>query len=158
MRHILRSLQLPKQLANHIHALSSLENALHRLHFPIQARHLTSLIPGDEFQCVRQFTAEDVEAFLKLTGDANLIHTDTAAAKAAGLPGSPILPGIMMASLFPAIIGTNFPGAMYLSQTLKFRHSAEVGSIEHRHLNHRFLFSFFRMLAVHLYSNLKFFF
>lgn len=53
-----------------------------------------------------------------------------------GLPG-PILPGILMASLFPAIIGTVFPGAIYASQTLKFREPALVGGSKvcHRHLS-----------------------
>jgi len=123
---MLRSLHLSKQLAIHIHALNAFENVLQRLNFPVKARSLTSLIPGKKFHCVRQFTVEDVEAFLKITGDANSIHTDSAAAAAAGLQ-APILPGIMMASLFPAIIGTNFPGAIYASQTLKFRQPAEVG-------------------------------
>jgi hypothetical protein len=125
---MLRSLQIFKQLPIHTHALSSLEHVLYRLNLPFQTRALTSLIPGNKFHCVKQFTAEDVEAFLKLTGDANAIHTDSAAAKAAGLQ-APILPGIMMASLFPAIIGTHFPGALYLSQTLKFRQPAEVNKI-----------------------------
>ena len=31
------------------------------------------------------------------------------------------MPGILCASLFPAIIGTAFPGAVYLMQDLKFR-------------------------------------
>lgn len=34
-----------------------------------------------------------------------------------------------MASLFPAIIGTAFPGAIYASQTLKFREPALVGGV-----------------------------
>ena len=38
----------------------------------------------------------------------------------AGFQGC-IVPGIMCASLFPAIIGTAFPGAVYLMQDLKFR-------------------------------------
>ena len=37
-----------------------------------------------------------------------------------------MLPGMMCASLFPAIIGSAFPGALYLSQTLKFRQPALV--------------------------------
>lgn len=125
---MLRCLQATQHLAHHNIALISFENAVQRFNFPLQARSLTSLIPGNEFTLVRQFTAEDVERFLKLTGDANLIHTDNAAAKAAGLQG-PILPGIMMASMFPAIIGTNFPGAIYVSQTLKYRQPAQVGNV-----------------------------
>lgn len=34
----------------------------------------------------------------------------------------------MCASMFPAIIGSNFPGAIYLTQTLKFRKPVEVAS------------------------------
>lgn len=41
--------------------------------------------------------------------------------------GGAIIPGSLCASLFPAIIGTAFPGALYLSQTLKFRNAALVG-------------------------------
>ena len=37
-----------------------------------------------------------------------------------------VLPGMLMASLFPAIIGSHFPGALYLSQTLKFKAPALV--------------------------------
>ncbi|PSC76074.1 Hydroxyacyl-thioester dehydratase type mitochondrial [Micractinium conductrix] len=40
---------------------------------------------------------------------------------------------MLMASLFPAIIGSHFPGALYLSQTLKFKAPALVGeSLEAR--------------------------
>ena len=37
-----------------------------------------------------------------------------------------ILPGLLCASLFPAIIGSRCPGALYLSQSLKFRAQAVV--------------------------------
>lgn len=40
--------------------------------------------------------------------------------------GGAIIPGSLCASLFPAIIGSAFPGALYLSQTLKFRNPALV--------------------------------
>jgi hypothetical protein len=49
----------------------------------------------------------------------------TALASQAGLQG-PVLPGILLASLFPAIIGSRFPGAVYASQTLAFRQPAQV--------------------------------
>lgn len=48
----------------------------------------------------------------------------------AGFPAA-VLPGMMMASLFPAIIGSHFPGAVYLSQTLSFRSAACVGEALH---------------------------
>lgn len=39
---------------------------------------------------------------------------------------APVVPGMLCASLFPAIIGSKFPRVLYLTQTLKFRHSALV--------------------------------
>lgn len=42
---------------------------------------------------------------------------------------SAVLPGMLCASLFPAIIGSQFPGALYLTQTLNFRQAALVRSI-----------------------------
>lgn len=85
----------------------------------------SALRPGAAFSTTKQFSPEDVAAFAALTGDSNPIHTCAAAAARRGLP-APVLPGLLMASLFPAIIGSNFPGALYLSQTLKFKRHALV--------------------------------
>lgn len=87
---------------------------------------VTDLRPGAVLTASRCFCAEDVAAFTALTGDSNPIHTSSTAAAAAGLPGM-LLPGLLLASLFPAIIGTHFPGALYLTQTLKFKRHALVG-------------------------------
>ena len=46
----------------------------------------------------------------------------------AGLPGA-ILPGLLCASIFPAIIAQQFPGAVYISQTLKFRRPVQVSPL-----------------------------
>ena len=73
-----------------------------------------------------RFTQEDVTMFCSLTGDVNAIHTSTRAAQLAGFPG-PIVPGMLLASLFPSIISSYFPGAIYMGQTLKFRHYVLVG-------------------------------
>lgn len=80
------------------------------------------------FTISKTFHAHEVQAFLQSTGDFNPIHSNELAATTAGLP-RPVLPGILMASLFPAIIGSTFPGAIYASQTLKFRSSALVGDL-----------------------------
>ena len=121
---MLRSIAAQRQLLNYMAHFKHLPSSPAFFLGPC-SRLFSSLDTNKEFHLVRQFTAEDVSAFLALTGDANSIHTDPSAATAAGFT-SPILPGILMASLFPAIIGTNFPGSIYLSQTLKFRQSAEV--------------------------------
>ncbi|CAL8471757.1 g11299 [Coccomyxa elongata] len=81
---------------------------------------------GSVLECQRDFSADDVSAFVITTGDLNPIHTNRTAAKASGFSGQ-VLPGVLCASLFPALIGSNFPGAIYLSQTLKFRAPALVG-------------------------------
>ena len=59
-------------------------------------------------------------------GDRNPIHVDTMAAQKAGFRGR-IIPGILLTSLFPAIIGSHCPGAIYASQQVTFRHPAIIG-------------------------------
>lgn len=73
-----------------------------------------------------RFNQEDVTTFCSLTGDVNAIHTSQRAAQLAGFP-NPIVPGMLIASLFPSIISSYFPGAIYMGQTLKFRHYVLVG-------------------------------
>jgi len=85
----------------------------------------SALAPGAVFTLSKQFSAAEVAAFVSLTEDSNPIHASAAAAQQRGLPAA-VLPGMLMASLFPAIIGSRFPGALYLSQTLKFRQYALV--------------------------------
>eukprot|EP00878_Enallax_costatus_P019750 GHUV01020845.1.p1 GENE.GHUV01020845.1~~GHUV01020845.1.p1 ORF type:complete len:157 (+),score=22.69 GHUV01020845.1:1074-1544(+) len=91
---------------------------------------LRSLSIGSTYSMSRVFTDQDANDFVRLTGDSNPIHVDLSAASAAGYQ-SPILPGMLMASLFPSIIGSTFPGALYLTQTLKFRKHASVGATVH---------------------------
>ena len=77
--------------------------------------HHPPLAPGARLERRASFSLADVSRFTALTGDANPLHTETAA--------TPIVPGLLLASLFPAIIGTAFPGALYLKQSLSFRRS-----------------------------------
>lgn len=78
------------------------------------------------FSAERAFTADDVAAFARLSHDANPIHLDPTAAARAGFPG-PVVHGMLCASLFGAIIGTRFPGAVYATQSLAFRAPVLVG-------------------------------
>jgi 3-hydroxybutyryl-CoA dehydratase len=86
----------------------------------------------------RAFSQADVDAFVLLTGDANPIHraagggdAEAAANNAAAVPEPPppppLVPGLLLASLFPAIIGSRFSGAVYARQSLRFRAPARVG-------------------------------
>lgn len=89
-------------------------------HLPIVLRKLST---GQSFQKVKKVSQDDVDVFVRLTDDSNPIHVGQATAAAV----APVVPGLLLASMFPAIIGSNFPGALYLSQSLKFRRSAPVG-------------------------------
>jgi 3-hydroxybutyryl-CoA dehydratase len=91
-----------------------------------------ALTTGERRVLQRAFDVDDAAAFVRLTGDTNPLHVDAASAAAAGFhlggdAGAPVLPGMLVASMFPAIIGSAFPGAVYLSQSLKFRRPATPG-------------------------------
>ena len=81
---------------------------------------------GAVYSTSQMFTASDVATFAHLTGDPNPIHRDIEAAKSAGFK-APVVHGMLLGSLFGAIIGTRFPGAVYATQTLAFRKPVTVG-------------------------------
>ena len=74
----------------------------------------------------KTFSQADVEAFVALIGDLNPLHVDSLAAQRAGFKDR-IIPGILLTSLFPAIIGSQCPGALYASQQVTFRLPAVIG-------------------------------
>lgn len=88
--------------------------------------HSYLLVEGYALERSVTFTDQTVSDFLKLTGDTNPIHAEQSQAASAGF-SEPVVPGILLASLFPALIGSHFPGAVYASQTLSFRRPAVVG-------------------------------
>lgn len=99
--------------------------ALFTLQFPRFSSSSTDLIAkGHTLIADRRFSLEDVQTFLDLTGDKNPIHKPS---YSPSLSPAPILPGILVAALFPALVGTHFPRVLYASQTLKFRKTALVG-------------------------------
>ena len=68
-----------------------------------------------------RFSQADVEAFARVTGDNNPLHLD--AEFAAQTPFKrPIMHGMLGASIFTKVLGTEFPGygSVYLAQTLEF--------------------------------------
>lgn len=60
----------------------------------------------------RTFGQQDVGTFVNLTGDQNPVHLAQS--------DSTVVPGLLVASLFPAIIGSKYPGTLYARQDLKF--------------------------------------
>jgi 3-hydroxybutyryl-CoA dehydratase len=72
----------------------------------------------------RTFAREDVEQFAKITGDSNPIHVS----RTATTDDNNIVHGALLVSMFPAIVGSTFPGAKYLRQTAMFRNECPVGA------------------------------
>ena len=89
---------------------------------------IADLNPGDRAELTRVVEQDDIAAFVEAVGDYNPVHSD--AAYAAGTPFKvPIAPGIFTAGLISAVIGTQLPGpgAIYLSQSLKFVKPVKAG-------------------------------
>jgi len=64
-----------------------------------------------ELSTTRAFSQADIAAFTRLTGDGNPIHHSRTPS---------LVPGLLTASLFPALVGTACPGAVYARQSLRF--------------------------------------
>jgi acyl dehydratase len=64
---------------------------------------------GDTYSEKVIFTQDIGDAFLKIIGDTNPIHTDSEAAKKAGYPGI-VVNGMFAGSMFDRVLGSVFPG------------------------------------------------
>ena len=82
---------------------------------------IAELHEGDHAELTRVVAEEDIAGFVDAVGDYNPVHSDPAYA-ATTMFKTPIAPGIFTAGLISAVIGTTLPGpgAIYLSQSLKF--------------------------------------
>ena len=89
---------------------------------------IDSIAVGDSAQITRRVTDGDIAAFVDAVGDHNPVHADRAYA-ASTVFKEPIAPGIWTAGLISAVIGTRLPGpgAIYLSQDLKFLKPVKEG-------------------------------
>lgn len=76
---------------------------------------------GQRASITRKVTAEAVETFAHVTGDANPIHLDEAYA-ARSRYGRRIAHGMLIASYVSTLLGTKFPGpgTIYMSQGFRF--------------------------------------
>jgi 3-hydroxybutyryl-CoA dehydratase len=83
---------------------------------------------GDHAEITRVVGTGDIADFVHAVGDYNPVHSDPAYA-ATTMFKSPIAPGIFTAGLISAVIGTTLPGpgAIYLSQSLKFMKPVYAG-------------------------------
>ena len=85
---------------------------------------------GDGAEITRRASDADIAAFVESVGDYNPVHSDPAYAASTQF-GEPIAPGIWTAGLISAVIGTRLPGpgAIYLSQDLKFLRPVKLGDV-----------------------------
>lgn len=89
---------------------------------------IAELNAGDRAELTRLVEDDDLASFVGAVGDYNPVHSNPVYA-AATIFQTPIAPGIFTAGLISAVIGTELPGpgAIYLSQTLKFVKPVRAG-------------------------------
>ncbi len=81
---------------------------------------------GDRATLSKVITPDDVDAFARITLDANPLHLDQAYAEKTRFGGR-IAHGMLGAGLISAVIGTQLGGPIYLGQTLKFLKPVRIG-------------------------------
>ncbi|XP_023512018.1 uncharacterized protein LOC111776855 [Cucurbita pepo subsp. pepo] len=104
---------------------------------------------GDILSHTRIFTSEDVLEYSKVSHDSNPLHFDSALARRAGFDDR-LVHGMLVASMFPHVISSHFPGAIYVSQSLNFKLPVYVGetimvrveAIDLREIKKRYLAKF----------------
>ena len=74
----------------------------------------------------RKFTREDIEAFSQISHDKNPLHFDSEVAVDSQFQ-SPVVHGMLVASMFSALVGNSVPGSIYLTQNLKWVHPVHAG-------------------------------
>jgi len=89
---------------------------------------IADLAQGDRAELTRVVEQDDIAAFVDAVGDHNPVHADREYAATTAFK-EPIAPGIWTAGLVSAVIGTRLPGpgAIYLSQDLKFLKPVKAG-------------------------------
>ena len=94
----------------------------------LQTHYIEDLRAGMEASYERTITSGDIEAFAAVSGDNNPVHLDEAYAQGTDFKGR-IAHGLLTASFISTVIGTRMPGpgAIYLSQTLRFMAPVRIG-------------------------------
>ena len=85
---------------------------------------------GDKETLTHTITKTDIEKFVQLTGDDNLLHVDENFASKTQFK-KPVVHGMLGASFISTIIGTKLPGdgALWFSQSLEFLLPVRIGDV-----------------------------
>jgi phosphotransacetylase/acyl dehydratase len=96
----------------------------------IENRTFAELQIGDSASIVRTLTQRDIELFAIMSGDVNPAHVDEEFAKS-DMFHHVIAHGMWGGALISTVLGTQLPGpgAIYLGQSLRFRHPVALGDI-----------------------------
>ena len=83
---------------------------------------------GQSAEIVRQVSAGDIDAFAAVSGDTTPVHLDEAYAETTAFKAR-IAHGMLSGAYISAVLGTRLPGtgAIYLSQSLRFRRPVKIG-------------------------------
>ncbi len=83
---------------------------------------------GDKASLSRVFTEKDVIKYSEISTDTNPIHLDEGYASSTVF-GKRIVHGMLVASMFSALIGVELPGegSIYLGQSLSFKAPVSIG-------------------------------
>jgi 3-hydroxybutyryl-CoA dehydratase len=94
----------------------------------LQERRLEDLRIGQTAEHRRVVSEADIDTFAAVSGDTNPVHLDAAYAAQTRFGGR-IAHGLLAASYLSALLGTELPGpgAVYVSQTLRFRRPVRIG-------------------------------
>jgi 3-hydroxybutyryl-CoA dehydratase len=94
----------------------------------VQGFHFEDLSVGQSAEISRVVAAADIDAFAEVSGDTNPVHLDADYAATTTFQGR-IAHGMLSAAYISAVLGTRLPGpgAIYLSQQLRFRRPVRIG-------------------------------
>lgn len=94
----------------------------------MQGFYFDELSVGQTAELTHVVGAADIEAFAEVSHDTNPVHLDEAYAKTTTFGGR-IAHGMLGAAYISAVLGTKLPGpgAIYLSQSLRFRRPVKIG-------------------------------
>jgi len=96
----------------------------------VQGFFFDELTVGQTAEMSRVVGASDIETFAEVSGDRNPVHLDEAYARTTTF-GERIAHGMLSAAYISALLGTKLPGpgAIYLSQSLRFRRPVRIGDL-----------------------------